>query len=65
MKNYKTENIRNVALISHGGAGKTSLAEAMIFTTGATNRLGKVDAGTTTTDFDQEELNVKFPLILL
>ncbi|NLP36763.1 MAG: elongation factor G [Firmicutes bacterium] len=56
MKNYTTENIRNVALISHGGAGKTSLAEAMIFTAGATNRLGKVDAGTTTTDFDQEEI---------
>lgn len=55
MKNYTTEMIRNVALISHGGAGKTSLAEAMIYTAGAINRLGKVDAGTTTTDFDSEE----------
>lgn len=56
MKNYTTEKIRNVALISHGGAGKTSLAEAMLFTSGAINRLGKVDAGTTTTDFDPEEI---------
>ncbi|HHX75431.1 MAG TPA: elongation factor G [Firmicutes bacterium] len=56
MKNYTTEKIRNVALISHGGAGKTSLAEAMLFTSGAINRLGKVDAGTTTTDFDAEEI---------
>ena len=56
MKNYPTEKIRNVALVSHGGAGKTSLTEAMIFTTGATNRLGKVDTGTTTTDFDPEEI---------
>jgi elongation factor G len=56
VKNYTTEQIRNVALISHGGAGKTSLAEAMIFTSGATNRLGKTDAGTTTTDFDPEEI---------
>ncbi|MDW7684313.1 MAG: elongation factor G [Bacillota bacterium] len=56
MKNYPTEKIRNVALVSHGGAGKTSLAEAMIYTTGGTNRLGKTDAGTTTTDFDPEEI---------
>jgi elongation factor G len=56
VKNYTTEKIRNVALISHGGAGKTSLTEAMIFTSGAINRLGKTDAGTTTTDFDPEEV---------
>ncbi|MCW3488994.1 elongation factor G [Dethiobacter alkaliphilus] len=56
MKTYTTEKIRNVALVSHGGAGKTSLAEAMIYTTGAINRLGKADAGTTTTDFDPEEV---------
>ncbi|MBS4007207.1 MAG: elongation factor G [Clostridium sp.] len=56
MKNYTTENIRNVALISHGGAGKTSLTEAMIYTSGATTRLGKTDSGTTTTDFDPEEI---------
>jgi len=56
VKNYTTEKIRNVALISHGGAGKTSLAEAMIYTSGATTRLGKTDSGTTTTDFDPEEI---------
>lgn len=56
MKGFTTERIRNVALISHGGAGKTSLAEAMLYTSGAINRLGKVDAGNTTTDFDPDEI---------
>ncbi len=56
MKAYATEKIRNVALISHGGAGKTSLAEALLFTAGAINRLGKVEAGNTTTDFDADEI---------
>ncbi len=56
MKNYTSENIRNVALISHGGAGKTSLTEALLFTSGAVNRLGKVEAGNTTTDYDPDEI---------
>jgi len=46
----------NVALISHGGAGKTSLTEALLFKSGAVNRLGKVEEGSTTTDFDPDEL---------
>ena len=62
MKIYPTEKIRNVALISHGGAGKTSLVEAMLYTSGAISRLGKVDAGTTTTDFDAEEIKRKITI---
>ncbi|MBU1598751.1 elongation factor G [bacterium] len=52
---YAAEKIRNVALISHKGAGKTSLAESMLFKSGATNRLGSVDAGSSILDFDEEE----------
>ncbi len=56
MKEYKTEQLRNIALLSHGSAGKTSLAEAMLFNTGAINRLGRVDEGTTVSDYDEEEV---------
>ncbi|MGI6096911.1 MAG: elongation factor G [Dethiobacteria bacterium] len=55
MKVYESDKIRNVAIISHGGAGKTSLTEAMLFTAKAINRLGSVDAGTTVTDYDPDE----------
>jgi elongation factor G len=55
MKEYTTEFIRNIALVSHGGAGKTMLAESFLHVTGATTRLGKVEDGTTTSDYDDEE----------
>lgn len=56
MKRYPIDRLRNVALISHGGAGKTSLAEAMLFVAGAIDRLGRVDEGTATMDYDPEEV---------
>lgn len=56
MPEYSIDKIRNVALISHGGAGKTSLVEAMLYTAGTVNRLGRVEAGNTTTDFDPDEI---------
>src|SRR5205085_2405830 len=55
MKKYGIEAIRNVGLFGHQGSGKTSLAEAMLFTSGGIDRLGRVDDGTATTDFDSEE----------
>ena len=56
MKEYSVDRIRNVVLLSHGGAGKTSLAEAMLYNTGTIKRLGKVDEGTTVSDYDPEEI---------
>lgn len=55
MKNYTIKNLRNIGLIGHGGAGKTSLIEALLFHTGNIDRLGKVEEGTTVSDFDPEE----------
>jgi elongation factor G len=55
LKQYPAERIRNVGLFSHGGAGKTSLAEALLFDTGAINRLGRVEEGTTVSDFEPDE----------
>ncbi|MGD9094167.1 MAG: elongation factor G, partial [Anaerolineales bacterium] len=55
MKEYKTEFIRNIALASHSSSGKTMLAEAFLHFTGATTRLGKVEDGTTVSDFEEEE----------
>ncbi len=55
MKEYTTEFLRNIALVSHGGAGKTMLAESFLHATGATTRLGKVEDGTTASDYDDEE----------
>lgn len=56
MKEYSTESIRNVVLTSHSGAGKTMLAEAFLHFTGATTRMGKIEDGTTVSDFDEEEI---------
>jgi elongation factor G len=56
MKAYDASNIFSVGLFSHGGAGKTSLTEALLFKAGAVNRLGRVDDGNATTDFDPDEI---------
>jgi len=56
MKEYSSGSIRNVALVSHSSAGKTMLAEAFLHSTGATTRLGKIEDGTTLSDFDEEEV---------
>jgi elongation factor G len=56
VKNYSIDKLRNVALVSHSGAGKTSLAEAMLFVSKGINRLGRVDDGTSTLDYDPEEV---------
>ncbi|MFQ6102017.1 MAG: elongation factor G [Anaerolineae bacterium] len=55
MKEYHTEQLRNIVLLGHGSAGKTSLAEALLFASGAINRMGSVEDGTTVSDFDEEE----------
>src|SRR5215475_3977582 len=54
--------IRNIGMVGHGGVGKTSLVEGMLFAAGAVNRLGRVDDGTTTTDFDPDEIKRKISL---
>ena len=56
MKDYSSKNIRNVALVSHSNSGKTILTEAFLHFTGATTRMGRIEEGNTTADFDEEEI---------
>jgi elongation factor G len=62
VKVYSGENIRNVAMVGHGHAGKTSLLSAMLYTAGATPRLGRVDDGSAPTDYDEEEIARKMSI---
>ncbi|MCF0141955.1 MAG: elongation factor G [Parasporobacterium sp.] len=62
MNVYKTESIRNVVFLGHGGSGKTTLAESMAFSTGIINRMGNITDGNTISDFDKEEIKRKFSI---
>jgi elongation factor G len=64
MQKYGLDSIHNVVLLAHGSAGKTSLAEAMLFTAGAVNRLGKVDDGSSVSDYDPDEIKRKISINL-
>ena len=59
MKEYRSDKLRSVGIVAHGGAGKTSVAEALLFNAGAITRIGRVDDGTTITDFEPEEIKRK------
>ena len=62
MNEYKADKVRNIVLVGHSSSGKTSLAEALLFNTGAVNRLGKVDDNTSISDFDPEEQRRKISI---
>jgi elongation factor G len=56
LKEYSAGSIRNIALIGHGGAGKTSIAESILFKAGETNRIGRIEEGNTVSDFNKNEI---------
>ncbi|BDR73943.1 hypothetical protein K144316041_26510 [Clostridium tetani] len=61
MKDYKTENIRNLGIIGHSGSGKTTLADAILYRTKSVDRFGKVDEENSILDFDiEEKKNIRF-----
>jgi len=62
MKVYDAPSIRNLAVVGHGGCGKTSLVSALLFDMGAVNRIGRVEDGTAVTDFDPDEVERKISL---
>jgi elongation factor G len=62
VKEYSANQLRNIGLVAHGGTGKTSLAEAMLYCAGATNRLGEVDQGTTVSDYSPDEVERKISI---
>ncbi len=64
MTDYSSDHLRNVALVGHGSAGKTSLASAVLYNAGMVNRLGRIDDGTTVTDYDEDEIQKRLSISL-
>jgi len=59
VKDFRINQIRNVGMVAHGGVGKTSLVEAMLYDAGVTTRIGRVDDGTTMSDYTDDEIERK------